>query len=69
VRGWKRLRFPRVTVAYGEPLTFPVEREPSRERQQEVADQIFARVRELYEGLATRSEERSGHRSPDRARA
>lgn len=69
VRGWKRLRFPRVTVAYGEPLTFVVEREPSRARQQEVADQIFARVRELYEGLATRSAERSGRRSPDRGQA
>ncbi|HVX32721.1 MAG TPA: hypothetical protein VHA80_06210, partial [Solirubrobacterales bacterium] len=69
VRGWKRLRFPRVTVAYGEPLTFPVERGPSRERQQEVADEIFARVRELYEGLAIRSGERSGRRTPDRAQA
>jgi hypothetical protein len=26
-------------------------------------------VRDLYEGLATRSEERSGHRTPDRAQA
>jgi 1-acyl-sn-glycerol-3-phosphate acyltransferase len=69
VRGWKRLRFPRVTVQYGEPLTFPVESEPSREHQQEVADQIFARVREMYEGLATRSGVRSERRSPDRARA
>jgi 1-acyl-sn-glycerol-3-phosphate acyltransferase len=69
VRGWKRLRFPRVTVEYGEPITFPVEREPSRERQQEVADQVFARVRELYEGIATRSAARSGRRSPDRAQA
>ncbi len=69
VRGWKRLRFPRVTIQYGEPLTFPVEPGPSRERRQEVADEIFARVREMYEGLATRSGERSGHRSPDRARA
>jgi len=69
VRGWKRLRFPRVTVEYGEPLTFPVEPEPSRERQQEVADEIFARVRELYEGLATRSGERAASRTPDRARA
>jgi 1-acyl-sn-glycerol-3-phosphate acyltransferase len=68
-RGWKRLRFPRVRVEYGEPMTFPVEAEPSRERQQEVADQIFARVREMYEGLVTRSEERSASRSPDRARA
>ena len=58
-----------MTVQYGEPLTFPVEPDPSRERQQEVADQIFARVREMYEGLATRSGERSGSRSPDRARA
>jgi len=69
VRGWRRLRFPRVTVAYGEPLSFPVEPDPSRERQQEAADQIFARVRELYEGIATRSAERSGSRSPDRVQA
>jgi 1-acyl-sn-glycerol-3-phosphate acyltransferase len=69
VRGWKRLRFPRVTIQYGEPLTFAVEPDPTRERQQEVADQIFARVREMYEGIATRSGERPGHRSPDRARA
>ncbi len=69
VRGWKRLRFPRVTVEYGEPLAFPVEADPSRERQQEVADQIFARVRELYEGIATRSEARAGRRSPNRAQA
>jgi 1-acyl-sn-glycerol-3-phosphate acyltransferase len=69
VRGFKRLRFPRVTIFYGEPLVFPVEPSPSRERQQEVADEIFVRVRELYETLATRSGERAGSRSPDRARA
>jgi 1-acyl-sn-glycerol-3-phosphate acyltransferase len=69
VRRWKRLRFPRVTIQYGEPLTFPVEAAPSRERQQEVADQIFARVREMYEGLATRSGELPLSRTPDRARA
>ena len=69
MRGWKRLRFPKVTVQYGEPITFPVEAEPSRERQQEVADQIFARVREMYEGLATRSGELPLSRTPDRARA
>ncbi|MBS1883005.1 MAG: 1-acyl-sn-glycerol-3-phosphate acyltransferase [Actinobacteria bacterium] len=69
VRGWRHLRFPRVTIEYGEPLTFPVEAEPSRERQQEVADQIFGRVREMYEGLATRSAARSASSSPDRARA
>jgi 1-acyl-sn-glycerol-3-phosphate acyltransferase len=69
VRKWRRLRFPRVTVQFGEPLSFPVEREPSRERQLEVATEVFDRVREMYEGLATRSASRSGSRTPDRARA
>jgi 1-acyl-sn-glycerol-3-phosphate acyltransferase len=67
VRSWKRLRFPRVTVQFGEPLSFPAEQLPDRERQLEVAAEIFNHVRELYEGLATRSERRSGQRSPDRA--
>jgi len=56
VRRWKRFSFPKVTVQYGEPLSFAVEESPSRERQLEVAQQVFARVREMYEGLAaTRS--------------
>ena len=48
IRNWKRLRFPSVRVSYGEPLHF--EREPgaTRERQQEVADAIFAEIRALY---------------------
>jgi 1-acyl-sn-glycerol-3-phosphate acyltransferase len=48
IRNWKRLRFPRVRVQYGDPLQF--EREPgaTRERQQEVADAIFAEIRALY---------------------
>jgi 1-acyl-sn-glycerol-3-phosphate acyltransferase len=62
VRGWKRLRFPKVTVQYGEPLSFPVEENPSRERGQEVADEIFDRVRTMYVAL-----ERSGRRSVMRA--
>jgi len=52
VRRWKRLRFPKVTVQFGEPLHFPAEEAPSRERQLEVAEQIFAPVREMYAGLA-----------------
>jgi len=69
VRRWKRLRFPRVTVEYGEPLSFPQEESPSRERQVEVAGEIFARVRGMYEGLATRNGRRASRRSPDRAPA
>jgi 1-acyl-sn-glycerol-3-phosphate acyltransferase len=55
VRRWKRFRFPRVTVQFGEPLSFPTEEAPSRERQLEVATEIFAPVRAMYEELATRS--------------
>lgn len=69
VRSWRRLRFPKVTVQFGEPISFPVEEAPSRERQLEVARDVFDRVRSMFEGLATRSEARAGHRSPDRARA
>jgi 1-acyl-sn-glycerol-3-phosphate acyltransferase len=55
VRRWKRLSFPRVTLRFGEPLRFAVEEEPSRERQLEIAAEIFARVRGMYGELATRS--------------
>ncbi len=69
VRRWKRLRFPRVTVQYGEPISFAAEGEPSRERQLEAAAEIFARVKGMYAELATRNGARSGSRTPDRARA
>lgn len=52
VRRWKRFRFPKVTVQFGEPIDFPAEEAPSRERQLEVAERIFAPVREMYAGLA-----------------
>ena len=55
VRRWKRLRFPRIVVQFGEPLSFPSEEAPSKERQLEVAREIFAPVREMYGELATRN--------------
>ncbi len=51
VRGWKRLRFPKVTVQFGEPISFPVESAPGRERQMEVAGEVFDRVRTMYTAL------------------
>jgi 1-acyl-sn-glycerol-3-phosphate acyltransferase len=69
VRGWKRLHFPKVTVQFGKPMSFAVEPAPGRERQLEVATEVFAEVREMYEGISTRSERRAGRRSPDRAPA
>jgi len=65
VRSWKRLRFPKVTVQFGEPLRFPVDEKASRERHQEVSDEVFGHVREMYEAL-----ERDGRRAvARRARA
>jgi 1-acyl-sn-glycerol-3-phosphate acyltransferase len=52
VRRWKRLSFPKVRVQFGEPLSFPIEEAPSRERQLEVARQIFAPVRAMYDELS-----------------
>jgi 1-acyl-sn-glycerol-3-phosphate acyltransferase len=51
VRNWTRLQFPQVTVSYGEPIRFGLEPGPSRDRQQEVADEIFAKIRGLYAEL------------------
>jgi 1-acyl-sn-glycerol-3-phosphate acyltransferase len=51
VRNWKRLTFPKVTVQYGEPMTFPVVENPTREQQQEASETIFVPVRQMYEAL------------------
>lgn len=51
VRNWKRLRFPAVTVLYGSPVRWERVEEPTREQQQEVADQILAEIRALYDRL------------------
>jgi 1-acyl-sn-glycerol-3-phosphate acyltransferase len=51
VRNWRRLRFPQVTVLYGEPIVFAKERATTRERQQEVADRIFGEIKQLYAAL------------------
>jgi 1-acyl-sn-glycerol-3-phosphate acyltransferase len=50
-RNWRRLDFPAVTVAYGEPLHTGLEPGAGRERQQEVADQALEAVRAEHERL------------------
>jgi 1-acyl-sn-glycerol-3-phosphate acyltransferase len=51
-RRWKKLRFPKVRIRFGEPIAYPVEKEASRERQLEVATEIFGEVRRMYDALA-----------------
>jgi 1-acyl-sn-glycerol-3-phosphate acyltransferase len=48
VRNWKRLRFPKVTVQYGEPFRYERVPEPTRDQQQAVADEILDAIRALY---------------------
>lgn len=51
VRRWYKLRFPKVTVQFGEPITF--EKNPNAERAdwEEAANRIFDRVHEMYYAL------------------
>ncbi len=51
VRGWRRLQFPKVTIQFGEPLSFPVVESPSREQAQEAAERVFQPVGEMYAAL------------------
>ena len=52
VRNWKRLQFPKVTVLYGDPIRWQRLEAPTRAQQQQVANEIFAEIRTLYEGLS-----------------
>jgi 1-acyl-sn-glycerol-3-phosphate acyltransferase len=54
VRNWKRGQFPKVIISYGEPFRFAAEERPSRERQQEAANYILERIRELHADLTAR---------------
>src|SRR5438067_2180355 len=51
VRNWRRLRFPKVTIQYGDPIRFERVDSPTREQAQAAADLIFERVQQLYYGL------------------
>jgi 1-acyl-sn-glycerol-3-phosphate acyltransferase len=51
VRRWKRLQFPKVTIQYGDPISFPVVAEPTREQQLEASGAIFDRVKAMYTAL------------------
>jgi 1-acyl-sn-glycerol-3-phosphate acyltransferase len=51
VRNWKRLRFPKVTVLYGDPIRWERLESPTRDQQQQVANAIFVEVRKLYAQL------------------
>jgi 1-acyl-sn-glycerol-3-phosphate acyltransferase len=62
VRNWKRVQFPKVIVQFGAPFRFAVQEEPTREQQQQVADYILERIRDLHSELG-----RLGYRGAKKA--
>jgi 1-acyl-sn-glycerol-3-phosphate acyltransferase len=61
---------PKVTVHYGEPIAFEQVDHPSREQSQAVADEVFAKVKEMYDALNAQGRRgvlaarRTDHRRP-----
>lgn len=52
IRSWRKLQlFPKVTVRYGEPISFDVVPEPTREQQMACAEEVFEHVRHMYAEL------------------
>jgi len=51
VRNARRGIIPKITVQFGEPIDFPQVDHPSKEQSQDVAEQVFERIRALYEPL------------------
>jgi len=54
VRNWKRGRFPKVHVQYGDAMRWGLLDDPTRDQQQAVANEIFTAIRALYTGLDQR---------------
>ena len=52
VRNWKRGQFPSVRVRYGDPVQWDKVAAPTRDQQQEVANQVFERIKAIYADLA-----------------
>jgi 1-acyl-sn-glycerol-3-phosphate acyltransferase len=60
VRNWKRGQFPKVVVQYGDAIQWDQVTDPTRDQQQAAADEIFSRIRALYDDLDGRLREQGG---------
>ena len=59
VRNWTRLQFPKVTVHFGDPISFERVEHPTREQAQEAAQVVFDEVAKLYYGLQQHGRKRA----------
>ncbi|HET9720177.1 MAG TPA: lysophospholipid acyltransferase family protein [Solirubrobacteraceae bacterium] len=68
VRNWTRGRFPRVVVQYGPPLAFERVDSSTREQQQQVADEILARIQAMHGEMTELGAARARRTLAERAR-
>lgn len=54
IRRWRKLRFPKVTVQFGEPLRFEQVDNPTHEQQLAASQEIFERIRAMHTALDER---------------
>lgn len=54
VRDWKRLKFPKVTVQFGDPIRFESVEDPDRTQSQAASEQIFSRITGMWTALRER---------------
>jgi 1-acyl-sn-glycerol-3-phosphate acyltransferase len=52
VRDWKRLRFPKVTVQYAEPVRFEKVPEPTKDQSLAASEAVFEHVRDIHGALS-----------------
>jgi 1-acyl-sn-glycerol-3-phosphate acyltransferase len=69
VRNWKRGRFPRVVVQYGEPFAVQRVESSTREQQQLVADEILSRIQKMHGEMSELGARRTRKVLGERARA
>jgi 1-acyl-sn-glycerol-3-phosphate acyltransferase len=67
-RNWKRFQFPKVTIQYGEPVSFERMERPSREEAQAASEVVFHRIKLMYGGLMERGGRRRAVRAARAAR-
>ena len=51
VRNIKKLRFPKVTIQFGQPMSFPAIADATKEQQMEVSNAVFDQVKLMYTGI------------------
>jgi 1-acyl-sn-glycerol-3-phosphate acyltransferase len=67
-RNWMRLQFPKVTVQFGDAITFEQVENPSRDQAQAAAEVVFARIKTMYATLVQAGGRRRAVRAARAAR-